>query len=62
MLDQLKYLIDKFGSNHIIMGTDYPYDMAEDDPIEHVLGVKELSEIDIELITGKNACSLFKIK
>ena len=59
--DQLKYLIDKFGSNHIIMGTDYPYDMAEDDPIEHVLGTDGLSQNDIKLITGGNACSLFKI-
>jgi hypothetical protein len=36
--------------------------MAEDDPIEHVLGTKGLSKIDIELITGGNACNLFKIK
>ena len=60
--DQLKYLIDKFGSDHIIMGTDYPYDMAEDDPIEHVLGTDGLSQDDITLITGGNACKLFNIK
>ena len=59
--DQLKYLIDKFSSDHIIMGTDYPYDMAEDDPIEHVIGTEGLSKNDIEKITGANACSLFKI-
>lgn len=59
--DQLKYLIDKFGANHIVMGTDYPYDMAEDDPIEHVIGTKGLSTEQIEMITGANACSLFKI-
>ena len=59
--DQLKYLIDKFGSDHIIMGTDYPYDMAEDDPIEHVIGTNGLTKADIEKITGSNACSLFKI-
>ena len=59
--DQLKYLIDKFGSDHIVMGTDYPYDMAEDDPIEHVIGINGLTKDDIEKITGSNACSLFKI-
>ena len=59
--DQLKYLIDKYGSDHIIMGTDYPYDMAEDDPIEHVIGTEGLTENDISLITGGNACKLFKI-
>jgi hypothetical protein len=35
--------------------------MAEDDPIEHVLGTDGLSQNDIKLITGGNACSLFKI-
>ena len=44
------------------MGTDYPYDMAEDDPIEHVLGTDGLSQSDINLIAGGNACELFKIK
>jgi aminocarboxymuconate-semialdehyde decarboxylase len=43
------------------MGTDYPYDMAEDDPIEHVIGTNGLTKDDIEKITGSNACSLFKI-
>ena len=60
--DQLKYLVDKYGADHIIMGTDYPYDMAEDDPIEHVMGTEGLSKDQIEMITGGNACSLFKIK
>ena len=43
------------------MGTDYPYDMAEDDPIEHVIGTEGLSDNDYSLITGGNACKLFKI-
>ena len=60
--DQLKYLVNKYGADHIIMGTDYPYDMAEDDPIEHVLGTEGLSKEQIQMITGANACSLFKIK
>ena len=60
--DQLKYLINKYGADHIVMGTDYPYDMAEDDPIEHVMGTEGLSKDQIEMITGGNACSLFKIK
>jgi hypothetical protein len=36
--------------------------MAEDDPIEHVMGTEALSNDQIEMITGGNACSLFKIK
>ena len=33
-----------------MMGTDYPYDMAEDDPIGHVLGSTSLSEQDIKTL------------
>ena len=32
------------------------------DPIEHVLGTDGLSQNDITLITGGNACKLFNIK
>jgi aminocarboxymuconate-semialdehyde decarboxylase len=34
---QLKALVDLFGADHVIMGTDYPFDMAEFDPIGHVM-------------------------
>jgi aminocarboxymuconate-semialdehyde decarboxylase len=34
---QLQALAREFGSDHIVMGTDYPYDMADYDPIEHVV-------------------------
>ena len=34
---------------------------AEDDPIEHVIGTDGLSDNDYFLITGGNACKLFKI-
>ena len=50
-----------FGSDHVVMGTDYPYDMAEDDPIGHVLGSTSLSEQDIKNITGENASKLLKL-
>jgi aminocarboxymuconate-semialdehyde decarboxylase len=36
------------------MGTDYPYDMADYDPVEHVLSAG-LSEAEITKITGDNA-------
>ena len=59
--EQLDYLVSMFGSDHIVMGTDYPYDMAEDDPIGHVLGSTSLSEQDIKNITGENASKLLKL-
>jgi aminocarboxymuconate-semialdehyde decarboxylase len=34
---QLQALVREFGADHVVMGTDYPYDMADYDPIEHVV-------------------------
>jgi len=30
---QLQYLVDEYGADHILIGTDYPADMGEVDPI-----------------------------
>ena len=35
---QLEYLVKVFGADHILMGTDYPFDMADYDPVGHVVG------------------------
>ena len=51
---QLAYLIDVFGSDRLLMGTDYPFDMAEYDPVGHVAGL-ELEPAVFEAITGGNA-------
>ena len=59
--DQLEYLINKFGPNHILLGTDYPYDMGEDDPLGLVNKVKGLNEQDCSSICGGNAARLLKI-
>ena len=37
---QLAYLIDVFGPDRIVMGTDYPFDMAEYNPVGHIAGVQ----------------------
>jgi aminocarboxymuconate-semialdehyde decarboxylase len=34
---QLQALVRDFGADHVVMGSDYPYDMADYDPIEHVV-------------------------
>ena len=43
--EQLKYLVDVFGANKIVMGTDYPFDMGEDDPIGHVLNTPGITKM-----------------
>jgi aminocarboxymuconate-semialdehyde decarboxylase len=59
---QLRYLIETWGADHIIMGTDYPYDMAETDPVGHVDSVKGLSEDDKARVMGANAAALLGLE
>ena len=52
---QLKALVEVFGADHIVMGTDYPFDMAEFDPIGHLASVETLDQSTIAAIAGGNA-------
>lgn len=55
-------MISRFGADHVMLGTDYPYDMAEVDPLGLIAAVKGLKKDQRDLITGLNASKLFKIK
>jgi aminocarboxymuconate-semialdehyde decarboxylase len=33
----LRFLLERLGDDHVVLGTDYPFDMADFDPIEHVV-------------------------
>ncbi len=55
---QLRHLIEVFGADHVLMGTDYPYDMAESDPVGH-LASAGLDEATFGKIAGGNAQALF---
>lgn len=61
-VDQLAYLIAKFGADHVLLGTDYPADMGEYDPVEHVYQVDGLAEADRKKICGLNALSLMGLE
>jgi len=52
---QLAYLIDVFGPDRIMMGTDYPFDMAEYNPVGHIAGVQGMDELTLAQIAGGNA-------
>jgi aminocarboxymuconate-semialdehyde decarboxylase len=60
--EMLRRLIDRFGADHVLLGTDYPYDMGEDDPVGLLAEVKRLSKADRQQIEGLNAMKLLKIK
>jgi aminocarboxymuconate-semialdehyde decarboxylase len=56
---QLEALIKTFGVGQLLMGTDYPYDMADSDPIGHVRSLEGLDESVVEALAGGNAKTLF---
>jgi len=54
---QLEYLVSTYGADKIVMGSDYPYDMADYDPVEHVVSAN-LSDGDKAKVAGLSAAAL----
>ena len=60
--EQLRHLVNLWGADHVLVGTDYPYDMGMYDPRGFVDGAKFLSAGDRAKIKGLNAAKLLKLK
>jgi aminocarboxymuconate-semialdehyde decarboxylase len=48
------------GTDRLMLGSDFPFDMGDDDPVG-LVNKARLSEVDREKITFGNAGRLFKI-
>ncbi len=57
--EQLAHLIATYGADRIMIGTDYPADMGEYDPIAHVAQVPSMDAKTLSAICGGNAVRLF---
>jgi len=55
---QLEQLVRVFGADHILMGTDYPFDMGEYDPVGHLAECNDFDSKTIAAIAGGNARAL----
>jgi aminocarboxymuconate-semialdehyde decarboxylase len=55
---QLAALVSTFGADHVLLGTDYPYDMAEYDPLGHIAAVEGLDAATVTALAGGNAKKL----
>ena len=60
--EMLGNLIDKFGAAQVLLGTDYPFDMGEEDPVGLINSVPRLSPADKQKIMGETAARLLKIR
>jgi len=56
----LQFLIELVGSDRVVLGTDLPFDMA-DNRFDHYLSAIDLDACDREAITFGNATSLFAV-
>ena len=60
--EMLRNLIDKFGAAQVLLGTDYPFDMGEEDPVGLINSVPRLPSAEKQRIMGGNAARLLKIR
>lgn len=56
----VEYLVAEFGADHVLMGSDYPFDMGPTDPLGFVSGAR-LTAAERDLIVGGNAARLLRI-
>ena len=56
----VSYLVDRFGSEHVLLGTDYPFDMGEGDPLA-LISASGLTDSDLRMVLGGNALQLLRI-
>lgn len=59
---QLQHLVNLWGAGHVVIGTDYPYDMGYYKPVDFVNGAKALTRAEKDAIIGGNAAKLLKLK
>ena len=58
---QLAELVRVFGADHVVMGTDYPYDMADYDPLGHIAGVDGFDAATVAALAGGNAKRILRL-
>ncbi len=56
--EQLTFLVDRYGADHVLLGTDYPYDMGDEDPLALVGATPGLTQEQVDLITGGSAARI----
>jgi aminocarboxymuconate-semialdehyde decarboxylase len=57
----LKFLIEQMGADHVLLGTDYPYDMGHYDPLGQLDSVPRLSDEQRHNVRSATAAKLLKL-
>jgi len=56
----LEYLITNFGADRVLLGSDYPYDMGDPEPVGS-LGAAKINREQMNQVASANACKLLRI-
>lgn len=56
----VRQLVDRYGAEHVLMGTDYPFDMGTVDPVGFLADVG-LTDAEARLVLGGNAARLLEL-
>ncbi|MDB5905286.1 MAG: hypothetical protein JWM26_4164 [Betaproteobacteria bacterium] len=59
---QLEHLVNVWGADHVVIGTDYPYDMGYYKPVDFVEGTASLTRAQKDAIIGGNAAKLLGLR
>lgn len=55
----LRFLLDTVGSGQVVLGTDYPADMSQEDPVRWLRSADVLNDAEQDAILGGNVRALF---
>jgi aminocarboxymuconate-semialdehyde decarboxylase len=58
----LRALIDAVSDANVVLGSDYPFDMGDPDPVGTLRSVKDLSDTSFHRIAGGNAAALLGLE
>ena len=56
----VEYLVANFGADHVVLGSDYPYDMGDPEPVASLRAAR-IDDSSLEQIASANACKLLGI-
>ena len=52
---ELSFLVNRVGIDRVMLGSDFPFDMGLDSPVDWVKSSELISETEKDLIIGGNA-------
>ena len=57
----LRFLIDTVGADRVVLGSDWPFDMAVDSPVEWINGMSSLTQTEKDAILSTNLEALLQL-